>query len=210
MSQFTLTLQEIESVEGHDNLLKWFKAYNLRDYLTPEEIAVIRSRDTWSEDKLAEHILKTYYLREIGLETVGLFKMKLEDKLQDIMEEKAPLIYSASLKIDPINEFEINEVGRTSGTSTKEAEGNNLTINSVTPQGEIDKDEILKGSYASSTQANEYEDKAEVGENTDSTRKSTGHNQSQARLIREYRSTIVTINKDITRDLAELFIGIYG
>lgn len=210
MAQFTFTLQELESVVGHDELMAWFQDYNLRDYLTAEQVATIRQHDTWTEEKLARDIILHYYTREIGLETPAMFKLKLKSKLDEIMEEKAPLLYSMAIKFNPLDEFEIEEktIGHENGTTT--TDGSNLRINSTTPQGEINKTDILQGRYASTTVADEADNKVENGVDTDSTRTSKGRNSSPYRLINEYRNNIVAFNKDIISDLAELFIGIYG
>ena len=182
----------------------------MSDFLTDEEIAVIRSRNTWNEDKLARDILNHYYLRESGLETPALFRLKLKAKLDDIMEEKAPLIYSMSIKINPLDEFEVNEAGEAHEVGSMTNNGSNLQINSTTPQGEINKSDILGGRYASSTVGSEDESKSQTGSDMNDSRKTYGHNQSPLLLIREYRNNIIALNKDIISDLSELFIGIYG
>lgn len=210
MAQFTFTLQELESVVGHEELKNWFKAYNLRDFLTAEQVAVIRQHDTWTEDKLAEDIIKHYYLRESGLETPALFKLKLEATLTDIMEEKAPLLYTMCMNFDPLHQFETHDTTTSHVLGTTDTNGNGLVINSTTPQGQIDKNEILAGTYASSTTGNEDENHVENGQDSDTTHDSYGHNSSAMSLIREFRSNIVTFNKDVISDLADLFIGIYG
>lgn len=210
MAQFTFTLQELESLIGHDELKKWFKAYNLRDYLTAEQVAVIRQHDTWTEDKLAEDIIKHYYIRESGLETPALFKLKLEALLTDIMESKAPLLYTMCMKYEPLNGYESHDTSKSHVVGSTDSNGNGLVINSTTPQGQINKNEILAGTYASSTTGNEEENHIENGQDTDTTHDSYGRNSSAMSLIREFRSNIVTLNKDIISDLSELFIGIYG
>ena len=210
MAQFTFTLQELESVEGRENLLKWFQAYDLKDFLTDSEIAVIRNRGTWTEEKLAKDILQHYYIREIGLETPALFKLKLESKMHEIMEEKAPLLYSMCLEINPLDEFEIKDTTTSHELGTTNTDGTSLDIHSVTPQGEINKADILTGRYASTTDANESQNNSTVGTDGNSERTSKGHNTSQMNLIREYRDNIVAFNRDVINDLAELFLGIYG
>lgn len=210
MAQFTFTLQELESFVGRDELKNWFKAYNLRDYLTAEQVAVIRQHDTWTEDKLAEDIIKHYYIREIGLETPALFKLKLEATLSDIMESKAPLLYSMCLKFEPLNGYESHDTSTSHTLGSTDSNGNALTINSTTPQGQINKGEILDGTYASSTVGNEDESHIKNGQDINTTHDSYGRNSSAMSLIREFRSNIVTFNKDIISDLSELFIGIYG
>ena len=213
MASYTFQLRELESVEGRDNLKKWFMDYDLHDYLTDEEIQVIRERNTWNESKLADLIIDHYYMREIGLETPAYFKLKLKSAMREIMEEKAPLIYSASISFNPLNEFEVNETsnGYTNGKEERNENTSGIVVESNTPQGQISKSAILNGDYATSTSANENEGRFDTSNNTSSAneRKTTGHNTSNAVLIREYRRNIAMINREIINDLASLFIGIY-
>lgn len=209
MAQFTFTLQELESIEGRENLLKWFQDYDLKDYLTDAEIAVIRNRNTWTEEKLARMILNHYYIREIGLETPALFKLKLSTALKEIMEEKAPLIYSMSFEISPLNEFEIETNTMSNNLGSRDSNGSGLNIMSRTPQGQINKSAILNGTYASNTEANENESYENTQDSGETNQISKGHNKSQMQLIREYRSNILMVNREIIDDLADLFIGIY-
>lgn len=209
MSQYTLQLRELEAVEGRENLKEWFKDYNLEDYLTQDEIAVINEKGVWSKDKLADLIIDHYYMREIGLETPALFKLKLKVALREIMEEKAPLIYSASIKIEPTSEFEINNTSKTDTNGGNKTNSNGLNIHSNTPQGQINKTEILNGTYASDTDANENETNTNHNESSNGESHSTGRNRTQVALIQEYRNSIRMINREIVEDLAELFIGIY-
>ena len=209
MAQYTLQLCELEALEGRDNLKQWFKDYDLKDYLTNEQIATIREYGVFNEDKLAEQIIDHYYMREIGLETPALFKLKLKVAMREIMEEKAPLIYTASIKIDPTSEFEINNESQ--GVTNREGSvnTNGLNIHSNTPQGNINKTDILNGTYASDTNANEGLTNSNDNENTRGESHSKGRNRSQVSLIDEYRRSIRMINKEIINDLAELFIGLY-
>ena len=209
MAQYTLQLRELESVEGREGLKTWFKDYNLEDYLTPAQIQTINDRGVWSKDKLADLIIDHYYMREIGLETPALFKLKLKVALREIMEEKAPLIWSASINIDPLNEFEINTVSDGSGSNNTSTNSSGLNIHSNTPQGNINKTQILNGEYASSTDGNEGTAKTQGSDTSHNESKTTGHNQSEMMLLREYRQNILMINREIINDLADLFIGIY-
>lgn len=209
MAQFTLQLRELESIEGRDNLKYWFMDYDLQDYLTQEQIDVINNNGVWSKEKLAEKIIDHYYMREIGLETPALFKLKVKVAMQEIMEEKAPLIYSASIKIDPFKEFEIDNSSQGSSNGTNNSNSNGLNIHSNTPQGQINKTDILNGTYASDTDANEGQSNTSHNENMQNESHSTGRNRSQISLLNEYRNYIRMINREIIDDLAELFIGIY-
>ena len=220
MSRYTTELRLIVQNTSLEEVQSWFKDYELSDYLTDEEIEVIENRGTWSKDKLAELIVDHYWMHEIGLETVALFKHQVKVAMREIMEEKAPLIYSASLKYDPLVNVDFTETytasskENTNGTQDGNADG--LNVNSDTPQGQISKQSILAGNYASSTGASEgtshSEDERETTGSNSYTRKQKGNSGSlttaQA-LVREYRKTIIMINRDIVKDLANLFMNIY-
>lgn len=209
MAQYTFQLRELEAVEGRENLRQWFMDYDLHDYLTQSQIDVIESRGVWSKEKLADLIIDKYYLREIGLETPALFKLKLKVALKEIMEEKAPLLWSISLDINPLNDFEINSESESQGETMTEGSGNSLNIHSNTPQGNINKSDILNGTYASDTDGAENQTKTSGNDKTNNKSKSWGHNKSEILMLREYRQNIVMINREIANDLSQLFIGLY-
>lgn len=220
MSKYTTELRLIAQNTSLEEVQSWFMDYELEDYLTDEEIKVIEDRGTWSKQKLAELIVDHYWMREIGLETVALFKHQVKVAMREIMEEKLPLIYSASLKYDPLVNVDFTETytaessENTSGSQDGNADG--LNVNSDTPQGQISKESILGGSYASSTGASEgsshSEDERETTGSNSYTRTQKGNSGSlttaQA-LVRDYRKNIIMINRDIVKDLANLFMGIY-
>lgn len=209
MAQYTLQLRELESLEGRENLKQWFMDYDLKDYLTDSQIALIEQRGVWSKEKLADLIIDHYYMREIGLETPALFKQKLKVALREIMEEKAPLIWSVSFDLDPTTEFEINSKSDTDGKTNTSGNGSSLNIHSNTPQGQINKADILNGTYASDTDGAENKTNTEGKDETHNVSKSWGNNKSKILLLREYRQNIVMINREIVSDLAQLFIGLY-
>lgn len=209
MSKYTLELRELVELEGREEIKNWFKDYDLKDYLTESQINVIENRGVWTKDKLAELIIDKYYLREIGLETPALFKLKAKVAMREIMEEKAPLIWSASLNINPLNEFEVTTVSNGSGQNNSSTNTSGLNIHSNTPQGQINKSQILNGDYASSTDGNEGTTSSNGSDTTHNDTKSSGRNRSEIMLLREYRENIVMINREIVNDLADLFIGIY-
>lgn len=209
MARYTLELRELVEFEGRENIKEWFKDYNLGDYLTSKQIQDIEKQGLWDKDKLADLIIDHYYMREIGFETPALFKLKAKTAMKEIMEEKAPLLWSATLNINPLNEFEINTNSQSTHHSEAESSGNGLNIHSNTPQGNINKTDILNGTYASDTNGNETEAKNESDDNNQSESHTSGRNRSEMLLIREYRENIRMINREIINDLADLFIGIY-
>lgn len=224
MARYTIELRNVISMFGEDTVKSWFEDYNLSDYLTDEEIAVITSRGTWSKQKLSQAILDHYYMYEIGFETPALFEHQAKVLMRELMEEKAPLIYSAAIKYDPLVNVDYTETfDRTSGnhsssnsTSTNTTSG--LNISSDTPQGQISKETILAGKYASATNANENESNINDTTTTDGngneeyTKKIKGNSGVSAtaqKMIQQYRDNIIMINRDIIKDMGSLFMGIY-
>lgn len=77
---------------------------------------------------LETKILKHYYTREIGLETYGLWKLKLDTKMNEIMPYYNQLYKSALLEFNPLYDVDItrNHTGKKTGT---EALKGNVDIN---------------------------------------------------------------------------------
>lgn len=208
MSRYTTELRLIVQNTSLEEVQSWFKDYELSDYLTEEEIAVIEERGTWNKDKLAELIVDHYWMHEIGLETVALFKHQVKVAMREIMEEKLPLIYSASLKYDPLVNVDFTETYKEENSQDGNADG--LNVNSDTPQGQISKETILGGSYASSTGASEGTSHSEGTQSYTRTQKGNSGSLTTAQaLVQQYRKNIIMINRDIVNDLANLFMQIY-
>ncbi len=204
MSKYTIELRKLCDLYTRDTVESWFKDYELENYLTPEEIEVITSRGTWSKDKLAKKIVDNYFMREIGFETAGLFKLMVKNKMNNIMESKLPLIYSAAIKYDPLVNVDFTE---TFNRQTNDS-ASGLTINSDTPQGNINKEDILAGNYASSTQGGESANQG----NENSTRHMKGNSGVSAtaqKMIEQYRNNIRAIDYEIIKELNSLFMGLY-
>lgn len=220
MSKYTMELREIVSTFSREEVKKWFSDYELSDYLTPEEIAVVEARGTWNKDKLAERIIDHYYTREIGSDAIGQWMLFVKDKMRETMETYAPLIYSAAIKFDPLVNVDYTETYKgnndSSSQSNSTSKNSGLTVNSDTPQGQISKDAILQGSYASSTGANETEgnmnDNTNVQATQDYTKTMKGNSGVSATaqaLIQQYRDYIRALNTEIVYELEPLFMGLY-
>lgn len=80
MSKYTFELRELfEPIKFNPPLFtrqeveNWFCDYELTDYLTPEQIAVLEKNKVWSKEKLAKKIVDHYYMRESAFETPRTF-----------------------------------------------------------------------------------------------------------------------------------------
>ena len=224
MAKYSIELRKIIETVGEDEVRSWFMDYDLTNYLTADEIAVIEERGTWNKQRLAQKIIDHYYMEEIGVETVGLFKRRAKVAMQEIMEEKLPLIYSVAIKYDPLvnvdytETYQGNSTMESSSTGSASSNSSSLTVNSDTPQGQINKADILGGSYASSTSADDIEDSSSSsseGSNTGSNdyekriRGNSGVSATAQKMVEQYRENIVMIDRDIIQDLRKLFMSIY-
>ena len=71
---------------------------------------------------LETKILRHYYTREIGLETVGLWKLKLNTKLNEIMPFYNQLYKSELIEFNPLYDVELTRERKIEGTGTKDTE----------------------------------------------------------------------------------------
>ena len=235
MSKYTFELRELfepikfnPPIFTREQVENFFKDYELSDYLTPEQINTINEFGIWSKDKLAKKIVDHYYMRESGFETIGLFKHYAKVTMQELMEKYLPLIYSSSIKYDPLVNVDYTETfNRTAdttnqGTSNSNSNSNSssLGVNSDTPQGQIVKQEILRGRFASTTGASENESSINDITNTNSTsntgeeyvkrvKGNSGVSATAQKMVEQYRNNIITIDKDIIKELNVLFMGLY-
>lgn len=206
----------------------FFKDYELTDYLTSEQISVINEFGVWNKDKLARKIVDHYYMRESGFETIGLFKHYAKVTMQELMEKYLPLIYSASIEYDPLvnvdytETFEREANVENTGNSTSESSNNSsgIGINSDTPQGQVNKQSILAGTYATSTTTSENESSIndEVNTSSESTNNesytknvkgNSGVSATAQKMIEQYRQNIIAIDSEIIKELNILFMGLY-
>ena len=231
MADYTMMLKDLFTPNrfGHSYFTRaqvesWFMDYELSDYLTQEQIQVITEAGIWSKEKLAKKIVDHYFMREIGYETPALFQHFVKIKMQEIMEYELPVVYSNSMKYDPLESvlFDITETRQVQGQGSSESQsssnGNGLSISSDTPQGRVNKTDIQAGKYVSETNSSETE--TDVRGTTDTTSQTTEewhhHEQgnkgvldSYQRMLIDYRKSLVAVDREIIEQLNELFMGIY-
>ena len=223
MSKYTMELRELFTpikfnppIFTKEEVEAFFKDYELTDYLTQDQIDTIEEAGIWTKDKLASKIVDHYFMREIGQETIGLFKHYAKVTMKELMEEYLPLIYSASIKYDPLVNVDYTETfSRTANIdSNGTSSSSGLGVMSDTPQGQISKQSILAGSYASTTSANENEVESSSGSETseDYTKRMKGNSGVSAtsqKMIQQYRENIRAIDREIIEKLEPLFMGLY-
>ena len=209
MAKYTTNFYSLMNmgIYSREDLKSWFTDYELSDYLTQEEINVINTRGTWSKEKLADKIIDEYLFKDFGVETPAMFKHYAKIKMKNIMESKLPMIYSSAIKYNPLVNIDMTETYTSSSQGNVDSSG--LSVNSDTPQGQINKASILNGSYASNTGADE--NTSSSSGTMDYTKKTIGNQGiyiTNQRLIKEYRDNIRAIDYEIIKELKELFIGL--
>lgn len=248
MAKYTIELRKVCDYYKRKEVEKWFKDYDLKSYLTLEQLKIVDNSPIWDKDKLAKKIVEHYWMREIGFETPALFKHYAKVRMQEIMEEKLPLIYTACIEYDPLINVDFTETfekegnthiqGNSNSSTNSEGSSNSnsssnssgISVNSDTPQGQINKQHVLNGNYASNVTANESE--SNVNDTTTTSQENTANssnNQSGTEkekyirhlhgnqgisatyqaMIKQFRDNIRAIDREIIEELNILFMGIY-
>ena len=236
MAKYTIELRKVCNIYTRDVVENWFKDYDINDYLRPEEIQILNKNNMWSKEKLAKKIVDHYYMREIGFETPALFAHYVKVTMNEIMEEKLPLLYSRAIEYDPLINVDFTETftrtidseGTTNSNATSESSSDststNLGINNNTPQQRITKQNLDSGIYASNTNQNDattnIEDSTTTSNNSsnDSSmeehysrtqRGNSGISATAQKMVEQYRDNIRAIDKEIIEELQVLFMGLY-
>lgn len=232
MASYTIELRRICDIYGRDTVENWFKSYNIEDYLSPSQIETLTKAGLWNKEKLAKKIVDHYFMREIGFETPALFEHYAKVEMQEIMEYYLPLIYSTAIEFDPLvnvdytetfeREIEGSAENQGSSNSSSNNTSSGLSVYSDTPQGQINKQEILNGKHASNTTANENEGSISDETSTKNSGSSntlenyskrikgnSGVSATAQALIKQYRDIVKAYDKEIIDKLNSLFMGIY-
>lgn len=170
---------------------------------------------------LCKKILLHYYTREIGLETVGLWKLKLQTKLTDIMPYYNQLYKSALREFDPFRDADYykDHKGRDTGSGNSSRQGsgsgNGWRVYSDTPQGalvNVQNETYLTDATKTTTSSS---DQSSGTNNYDNTDEYLDHvygkfpGSSYSKLLTEYRKTLLNIDAMVIDDLGELFMKIW-
>ena len=204
MADFTMELRHVLELEAD---------IGLRDYpIFDEEY----------RDCLNHKIIQHFWNREIGQESISLFKLQLRRKMNEIMPYWNQHYLASQIKFDPLKTINVKTLSGTEGESTVAEEGETTSqadsksraVNSTFPQVRLSGN----GDYAD-TGADNIAETTSKGSNTgNQTTKNTGNVESEssgyqgsaAVLIAEYRATFVNTDMDVINQLETLFMGIWG
>lgn len=120
---------------------------------------------------LETKILRHYYTREIGLETVGLWKLKLNTKLNEIMPFYNQLYKSELIEFNPLYDVELTRERKIEGTGTKDTEngesrnGENHADNSQSSSNMVTENGVDKGTVNGTSDGTQNQNTSGSGTN---------------------------------------------
>ena len=100
---------------------------------------------------LETKILKHYYTREIGEETVGLWKLRLDARMNEIMPFYNKLYDSELLQFNPLHDIDLNKTGTRTGESTKSETDNGTSARTDAMTGTVGDSGSIIGSSTLNT-----------------------------------------------------------
>ena len=115
---------------------------------------------------LCKKILKHYYLREIGAEVVGIWKLWMNTKLEEIMPYYNQLYASALLEFDPFKDVDYTKEHTGSSDGTKNVEGETNSQNDKSGSSAVTGNTSINTTGNKSTDGT-YTDEGTVGDARD-------------------------------------------
>lgn len=224
MSQFTTELrnivnQTLDSAGVACTEENWPRAYamiGLDDYPIFQEAY----RST-----LNDKIIRRYWMREIGGETVALFRMFLRRTMHEIMPYYNQMYESLALadQIQPLVDHKRTIAEDAAGRASNQASTNATSASTGqdlfndTPMSALNIDNVKSGKYLSTadfteatTTDNGRSDSSGTYDNTLS-RIETGHDKPESELLLLWRSTFVNIDLEIVESeaVSSCFMGLW-
>lgn len=207
MSKYTMTIKDI--VDDYSILSESKKIDDkldyARQYIFDFDYPII---DESTKKRIEIAILKHYYLREIAFETIGIFKIKLNDRLNLIMSRYNALYEKQDLSLSPYINSYIKENGTTNGNSNTDVVNEDWQTTSDTPRGILT--ELKEGKYSSMAVYNENKDN--TYNKTDSVYDRTVESLNgltYAEAFRNYYDNIISIDEELVNEFSDLFMVIW-
>lgn len=168
------------------------------------------------KDEFEQNFIKHFYMREIGVETFGYFKLILDSKLNEIMPKYNKLLKGYEEMADPFITDDIIETetaaSNTSGKSNVTANNENINMHSSTPQGTINN--MLDGKYlddvSKDNATNTSDSENNQNANSSMERKTKGlRGYAKAKLLAEYQDSVKSAYSEIYKECDSLFMQVF-
>ncbi len=177
------------------------KLEDTREYIFDFDYPVL---DEATKKRIEIAILKHYYYREIAFETIGQFKIKLNDRLNLIMGRYNAMYQKQDLSLSPYINSYLEESGQSASTS--DVNNENWVTTSDTPRGILT--DLKEGKYSSL---------ATLTTNTDDTDNSSNYSRNvnslngmtYAEAFRNYYDNIISLDEELVNEFSDLFMVIW-
>ena len=144
MSKYTTEVRFI--CESKAGLSESAGCDNVNDIISKSWDKIFTSKAVFFDESyraiLCQKILKHYYLREIGSETVGIWKLWLNTRLEEIMPFYNQLYKSALIEFNPLYDVDLKRTHNRKIDSSKQDTGTSQSVSS----GEINASGTSSGS----------------------------------------------------------------
>lgn len=174
---------------------------------------------------ICKKILKHYYLREIGAETVGVWLLWMNERLENIMPYYNKLYSSEALTFNPMHDVNLTRTynkekdDSESSSGTNEGTANNISrdLYSDTPQGALTG--VENQTYLTDarkvtddgTTTGEFENQRDLNSTEEYVETVTGKQGSGSfsSLLKDYRDTFLNIDNMVIEEFQDLFMGLW-
>ena len=177
------------------------KLDEVREYIFDFNYPVI---DNETKKRIEIAILKHYYYREIAFETIGMFKIKLNDRLNLIMSRYNALYEKQDLSLSPYINSYLKETGASNNYSDNKTE--NWQTTSDTPRGILT--ELKEGKYSSMAVYTDNKDN-NSSDNTYNRDVESLNGLTYAEAFRNYYDNIISIDEELVNEFSDLFMVIW-
>ena len=160
--------------------------------------------DNETKKRIEIAILKHYYYREIAFETIGMFKIKLNDRLNLIMSRYNAMYEKQDLTLSPYINSYLNEYG--SGNNSANNSTENWQTTSDTPRGILT--ELKEGKYSSMAVYTDNKDNNSSNNNYNRNVESL-NGLTYAEAFRNYYDNIISIDEELVNEFSDLFMVIW-
>ena len=154
-------------------------------------------------------IVKHYYTREICEETVGLWKLRLNATMNEIMPYYNKLYTAWKAEFNPLYDTDITTQHTLDNESSQTTTGKSTDRFSDTPQGNLQN--IEDNTYLSSANINDTNATGTSTSSDEYLEKITGkrNGASYSEMLDKYKDALINIDMMIIDDLADLFFKLW-
>lgn len=185
--------------------------------------------DESHREVLVQKIVERYWTREIGQETISMFRFQMRRKLNEIMPFYNDIYLSQLIAFDPLATFNLETIRQdaatentnrtTNSTSNSGSSSTSRRMDNDTPQNELPDDWMTDADYATSGTLSGSSTTGTGSSNaTDGTTGTTsangtttvkGFQGAAADLIRKYRDQIINVDVMILDAISMQFHGVW-